>query len=259
MLDRAILLCGGRGTRMDPSTQVHNKHLLPVYSEQGSVPMIIYPLNTLIRSGCKKILIVSSQEHAGDFVDFLGDGKKLGVEFTYKIQDHNDPARPVGIASALNLAKDYVGSEKFAVHLGDNFYEDDFTYDFQNFEKNNDSHAHVFLKDVYDPQRFGVAVVNNGKIVDIEEKPKAPKSKSAVTGLYLYTPHVFDIIKTLKPSDRGELEVSDINLWYAKNDTMTFTNVKGYWRDMGTPKSMRETIDHINKVNFKHNFSKDLK
>src|SRR5688572_15489763 len=112
MLEKSILLCGGRGSRMNPSTQIHNKHLLPVYSENGSVPMIIYPLNTLIRSGSKKILIVSSQEHAGDIIDFLGDGKKFGVDFTYKIQDHNDPARPVGIASALNLAKDFVGDDR---------------------------------------------------------------------------------------------------------------------------------------------------
>lgn len=257
MLEKSILLCGGRGSRMNPSTQIHNKHLLPVYSENGSVPMIVYPLNTLIRSGSKKILIVSSQEHSGNIIEFLGDGKKFGVDFTYKIQDHNDPARPVGIASALNLAKDFVGNDRFAVHLGDNFYEDEFRFDFNNFQTNN-SEAHVFLKDVYDPQRFGVAVVENGKIVDIEEKPKVPKSKSAVTGLYLYTPHVFEIIKTLKPSDRGELEVSDINLWYAKKNTMTFTNLRGYWRDMGTPSSMRETIEHINKSGFKHSFSKDL-
>lgn len=258
MLEKSILLCGGRGTRLNPQTLIHNKHLLPVYSDHGgAVPMIVYPLNTLIRSGSTKILIVSSQEHSGDIIDFLGDGKKFGVDFTYKIQDHNDPLRPVGIASALNLAKDFVGNDRFAVHLGDNFYEDEFRYDFNNFETKN-SQAHVFLKDVYDPHRFGVAVVKDGKIVDIEEKPKNPKSKSAVTGLYLYTPHVFEIIKTLKPSDRGELEVSDINLWYAKNNTMTFTNLRGYWRDMGTPSSMAETMAHINKTGFKHTFSKDL-
>jgi glucose-1-phosphate thymidylyltransferase len=258
MLEKSILLCGGKGSRMMPSTGIHNKHLLPVYSNNnGSVPMIIYPLNTLIRSGAKKILIVSSQEHAGDIIDFLGDGKKFGVDFTYKIQDHNDPKRPVGIASALNLAKDFVGPDKFSVHLGDNFYEEEFSYDFTNFIRGNNQ-AHVFLKEVYDPERFGVAVVENNKIIDIEEKPKKPKSKLAVTGLYLYTPHVFSIIDTLKPSDRGELEVSDINLFYAKNNEMTFTKLRGYWRDMGTPASMRETIEHINKFDFRHKFHKDL-
>lgn len=254
MLNKGVILCGGKGTRLAPQTQIHNKHLLPVYSKQGAVPMIWYPLNTLIRSGCKKILIVSSQEHCGDIIEFLGDGKKFGVDFTYKIQDHNDPQRPVGIASALDLAKDFVGADRFAVILGDNFYNDEFQYDFIKFETSTASLAHVFLKDVYDPQRFGVAVLENGKIVNIEEKPKQPKSNYAVTGLYLFTPHVFTIIDTLKPSSRGELEVSDINLYYAKNDNMIFSQIQGFWRDMGTPGSMKETQDYINKNDFRHIF-----
>lgn len=256
MLENAVLLAGGKGTRLNPQTLIHNKHLLPVYSAHGAVPMIFYPLNCLIRSGCKNILIVSSQDHVGDIVEFLGDGRKFGrdIEFTYKIQDHNDCTRPVGIASALALSRKFVGDSKFAVILGDNFYENEFSYDFGNFQ-NGTSEAHIFLKKVNDIKRFGCAEVNlQGKVLSIEEKPQFPKSTLAVSGLYLFTPDVFNVAKMFKPSDRGEMEISSINDWYCKKNTMTSTIIKDFWKDMGTTVSMRETEDFINRSGFRHSF-----
>jgi len=257
---KGIVLAGGRGTRMGISTEIHNKHLLPVYTKQGAIPMIWYPLHTLVKSGCKEILIISSQEHCGDIIEFLGDGSRFGVELTYKIQDHNDPKRPVGIASAMKLIQNWVYNEPFAVILGDNFYEDSFKAEFDAFNNKfyatqhnfmGSLFAHVFLKEVEDPERFGVATVVNGKVTKIVEKPKNPESKCAVTGLYLYTPHVFTLLPTLKTSDRGELEVSDINNFYSSGGVMlSATIIPSYWSDMGIPTSMHRTIDYINNSNF---------
>jgi glucose-1-phosphate thymidylyltransferase len=218
--------------------------------------MIFFPLNTLIRSGAKKILIVSSQEHCGSLIELLGDGKRFGsdIDFTYKIQDHNDETRPVGIASALTLSRDFVGSSKFSVILGDNFYEDEFAYDFQNFEKGN-SDAHIFLKSVHDIKRFGCAEVDkNGKVLSIEEKPQQPKSTLAVSGLYLFTPDVFEVAKMFKPSARNEMEIADILNFYVSKNTITYSTIKHYWHDLGTPISMLEATTYINKHDFKHIF-----
>jgi glucose-1-phosphate thymidylyltransferase len=256
MLDRAVLLAGGKGTRLLESTKIHNKHLLPVYSSQGATPMIFFPLNTLIRSGAKKILIVSSQEHCGNLIELLGDGKRFGsdIDFTYKIQDHHDESRPVGIASALALAKDFVGKEKFSVILGDNFYENEFSYDFINFEKGN-SDSHIFLKSVHDIKRFGCAEVDSsGKVLNIVEKPEFPKSSLAVSGLYLFTPDVFEVAKMFKPSSRNEMEIADILDFYTKKGTITYTVIKNFWHDLGTSQSMRDATDYINKIGFKHIF-----
>jgi glucose-1-phosphate thymidylyltransferase len=248
---RGVILAGGRGTRLAPQTEITNKHLLPVYTPQGAIPMIWYPLNTLVQSGCKDILIISSQEHCGDIIEFLGDGRRFGVDLTYKIQDHNDPARPVGIASALKLSKDFVGNNRFAVILGDNFYEDSFTAAFNNFKPYANG-AHIFLKEVPDPERFGVAVVDSDwNVKRIVEKPKTFIGNMAVTGLYLYTPQVFEVAETLKPSDRGELEVSDINDFYVREGSMTSTVIDGYWSDMGIPVSMARTQEWINTHNYR--------
>lgn len=260
-MKKGVILAGGRGQRMSPQTEITNKHLLPVYTNHGVIPMIWYPLNTLINSGCSELLIISSQEHCGDIMQFLGDGHRFGVELTYKIQDHNDPARPVGIASAMKLIRNWVFDEPFAVILGDNFYQDDFKDEFDAFQSKyataKSTHlsslfAHIFLKEVEDPQRFGVATVVNGKVDTIVEKPKQPESNLAVTGLYLYTPHVFALLPTLKPSDRGELEVTDINQFYTTGNTMlSSTTLKGYWSDMGIPASMIRTQEWINSNDYR--------
>jgi glucose-1-phosphate thymidylyltransferase len=257
---RGVILAGGRGTRLAPQTEITNKHLLPVYTPQGAIPMIWYPLNTLVQSGVKDILIISSQEHCGDITQFLGDGKRFGVELTYKIQDHNDTARPVGIASAMKLIDGWIKDEPFAVILGDNFYEDSFGEIFSRFAEmyqdirhfiGGPRAAHIFLKEVPDPERFGVATIKDDRVTKIEEKPKNPESNCAVTGLYLFTPHVFEIIRTLKPSARGELEVSDINDFYVQDNSMTSTITNGYWSDMGIPSSMARTQEWINTNNYR--------
>ena len=264
---KGCILAGGRGTRLAPQTEITNKHLLPVYTKQGAIPMIWYPLHTLVKSGCKEILIISSQEHCGDIIEFLGDGSRFGVELTYKIQDHNDPKRPVGIASAMKLIQNWVYHEPFAVILGDNFYEDSFKAEFDAFNKKfydtqqnfmGSLFAHVFLKEVEDPERFGVATVVDGKVTKIVEKPKDPESKYAVTGLYLYTPHVFSLLPDLKPSSRGELEVSDINDWYTRGGIMLSASIcPRMWSDMGIPTSMHRTIDYINTSNYIVDFPKE--
>jgi glucose-1-phosphate thymidylyltransferase len=252
---KGIILAGGRGTRLAPQTEITNKHLLPVYTKQGAIPMIWYPLRTLIKSGCKEIMIVSSQEHCGDIIEFLGDGTRFGVDLTYKIQDHNDASRPVGIASALKLVKTWINNEPFAVILGDNYYEESYAKEFSAFEekfiKTRENYlgslfAHIFLKEVEDPQRFGVATVVDGIVKKIVEKPTNPESKLAVTGLYLYTPHIFTLLPDLKPSNRGELEISEINNWYAQGGAMlTATTMNGFWSDLGTPLSMAKATQYI--------------
>lgn len=257
-----VILAGGRGTRLAPQTEIHNKHLLPVYTPQGAVPMIWYPLNTLVSSGCEKIIIVSSHEHCGDIMQFLGDGRRFGVDICYKVQDHNDPSRPVGIASAMKLIEGMVSDiEPFVVILGDNFYEDTFKDEFTKFYNDVQKYlvcsderglnatrvAHVFLKEVHDPERFGVATLAGDKVTKIVEKPNKPESSYAVTGLYFFTGHVFELLPQLKVSGRGELEVSDINNWYVQNNTMTSTVLKGFWHDLGTVPSMLYAQDWINK------------
>jgi glucose-1-phosphate thymidylyltransferase len=253
-MKKAVVLAGGKGTRLLPSTSVTNKHLLPVYSHQGSIPMILYPINTLIESGITDILIVSSQEHVGLLTEFLGDGYKFNSNFTYRIQDHSNPKIPMGIASALKQAEDFTDNEKFAVILGDNFYNKSFKNDFESFE-NSDKLAHVFLKSVSDPDRFGVATINEqNEVVKIVEKPKNPETNLAVTGLYLYTPHVYNVAKNLKPSNRNELEITDINNYYVKSNLLSATNidyVDGWWSDMGVPESMLNTIKFIDQTGFR--------
>jgi glucose-1-phosphate thymidylyltransferase len=264
---KSVILCGGRGTRLSPQTEITNKHLLPIYTKFGAIPMIWYPLNTLIKSGSKEILIISSQEHCGDIIEFLGDGKRFGVDLTYKVQDHNDKSRPVGIAGALKLISNWVHNEPFAVILGDNFYEDSFKREFDKFktkffetQKNylGSLFAHVFIKEVPDPQRFGVATIKDGKVIKIVEKPKEPESNYAVTGLYLYTPHIFSLLPNLKVSGRGELEVSDINNWYTNGGVMLeATIIPNKWSDMGVPESMLSTTEYINKIGYTINFPKE--
>lgn len=224
---KGVILAGGTGSRLYPLTKVTNKHLLPVYDK----PMIYYPLQTLIDAGIKEIMIVSGHGHAGHFLELLGSGVEFGVKFTYEIQDEAG-----GIAQALGLAKDFVGNDNVTVILGDNIFQDSFKEAIHDFT----SGAHIFLKSVPDAKRFGVAEVDksNDHVIGIEEKPSNPKSDLAVTGLYIYYNDVFDVIKTLKPSGRGELEITDVNNYYIKRSEMKFTILEGYWSDAGTFESL---------------------
>lgn len=240
---KGVILAGGFGTRMRPATKITNKHMLPVYSKQGAVPMIFYPINTLVSSGIKEILIVSSKEHAGHIIQTLGAGHDFDAEFTYKIQDVNKVT--LGIASALKLTKDFTKNSPFAVILGDNFFEDCFANEVLFFKESCAASARIFLKEVEDPERFGVYADGS-----IEEKPITPKSNKAVTGLYMYHPGVYDIVDNLKPSNRGELEITDVNQHYCFQKSIDITNVEGFWSDMGTPQSIQRTQEFIESSNY---------
>jgi dTDP-4-dehydrorhamnose reductase/glucose-1-phosphate thymidylyltransferase short form len=222
---KGIILAGGTGSRLYPLTKVTNKHLLPVYDK----PMIYYPLQTLVAAGIKDIMIVSGRGHVGHFLELLGSGKDLGVRLTYEIQEGAG-----GIAQALALAESWAGTDNVAVILGDNIFQDDIRKDVESFEGG----AKIFLKEVTDAHRFGVAEVKGSRVLGIEEKPKAPKSNLAVTGLYLYDAGVFEIIRTLKPSGRGELEITDVNNAYIRRGAMEFSVLQGFWSDAGTFESL---------------------
>lgn len=222
---KGIILAGGNGRRLNPLTDVTNKHLLPVYDK----PMIFYPLHTLIEAGIHDILIVTGKEYAGGFLKLLGSGREFKCKFTFEVQED-----ALGIAHALALAEDWVDSENSAVILGDNIFEDTVAAEINDFR----SGAHIFLKETLDAHRFGVAEIQGKKILNIEEKPSNPKSSFAVTGLYLYDRTVFHIIKTLKPSLRGELEITDVNNEYIKQGKMSSSLIKGHWTDSGTFESL---------------------
>ena len=222
---KGIILAGGTGSRLYPLTKVTNKHLLPVYDK----PMIYYPLQTLIAAGIKDIMIVSGRGHVGHFLELLGSGKEFGIRLTYEIQEGAG-----GIAQALGLAESWSGTDNVAVILGDNIFQDDIRKDVESFE----SGAKIFLKEVTDAHRFGVAEVKGNRVLGIEEKPRTPKSNLAVTGLYLYDAGVFATIKTLKPSGRGELEITDVNNAYIRRNAMEFAVLLGFWSDAGTFESL---------------------
>jgi len=221
---KGIVLAGGTGSRLMPLTKVVNKSLLPVYDK----PLIYYPIITLRDSGIKEILIIAGKEHAGQYLDLLGDGRELGVKITYTLQNE-----PKGIAHGLALAQDFADDEPIVLILGDNVFEDTFKFE-------EVGGAKIFLKKVNDPQRFGVAEFRDNVIVDIIEKPVNPPSDLAVTGLYYYDSMVFDIIHDLKPSDRGEYEITDVNKFYVQNGMMRYEEIKGYWKDCGTFDSLLE-------------------
>ena len=218
---KGVILAGGFGTRLGLLTRVTNKHLLPVYDK----PMILYPLQKLLDAGIKEILIVSGPEHSGHFLRLLGSGKNFKARFTYEIQDDAG-----GIAQALGLAEDFADGQNIAVILGDNIFEDDLTEAIKSFKYG----AKIFLKKSDEAKRFGVANLKMDKVISIEEKPKNPKTDYAVAGLYLYDARVFDIIKNLKPSSRGELEITDVNNAYIKMGMMKYSILKGFWTDAGT-------------------------
>ena len=226
---KGVVLAGGLGTRLHPLTKVTNKHLLPIYKK----PMIYYPIETLVEAGINEILIVTGGNSAGEFLRLLGNGKQFGLKhINYTYQEGEG-----GIAEALGLAEDFADGEKLIVILGDNIIEDSIKGAVKDFQK-QESGAKILLKEVQDPQRFGVAELDGDHIVNIEEKPAKPKSCLAVTGIYMYDNQVFEIIHNLKPSKRGELEITDVNNTYIRKKQMTFDILQGWWTDAGTFQSL---------------------
>ncbi len=226
---KGVILAGGLGSRLYPLTKVTNKHLLPVYDK----PMIYYPIQTLINAGIDDILIVTGGNNAGDFLRLLGNGKEFGlrhINYTYQQGEG-------GIAEALGLAEFFASGDGICVVLGDNIIEKNIRKAAEAFRKQREG-AKILLKEVPDPHRFGVAEMKGDRIVGIEEKPKQPKSNYAVIGIYFYDSAVFDFIKTLKPSERGELEITDVNNRYIEQGKMTYDILDGWWTDAGTFESL---------------------
>ena len=235
---KGVILAGGLGTRLAPLTSITNKHLLPVYDR----PMIEYPLSTLTDAGIREVLIVCGREHAGHFVQHLGSGKDRGLDISYAVQERDN----AGIADALSYAERFADGNPIAVILGDNIFEDDFSRPIQAFAREGKG-AHIFLKKVPYAKRFGVARLQRGKIVAIVEKPKRPPSPLAVTGLYLYAPDVFAKIRTLSPSKRGELEITDVQNLYIAEGALGHSKVRGFWSDAGTFESLHHSSSWARK------------
>lgn len=228
METRGVILAGGKGTRLGELTRVTNKHLLPV----GPFPMVYHPLKKLVGAGIRDVLLVSGTEHMGDFVELLGSGREHDCALTYRVQDEAG-----GIAQALGLAESFARDSRCAVILGDNIFHDRLDAMLSASSKKPD-HAWVALKQVSDPGRYGVAELSGERVIGIEEKPAKPKSDFAVAGIYIYPPDVFKVIKTLKPSRRGELEITDVNNYYLKEGRLGWSLLQGYWTDAGTPDSL---------------------
>jgi glucose-1-phosphate thymidylyltransferase len=231
---RGVVLAGGKGSRLGELTKVTNKHLLPV----GPCPMVYYPIRKLVGAGITDILLVSGTEHMGDFVELLGSGRDQHCHLTYRVQDEAG-----GIAQALGLAEQFCRDRHTIVILGDNIFADPLTPIVEDASRYPD-HAWITLKEVSDPGRFGVAELKGDKLIGIEEKPKQPKGNLAVAGIYVYPPDVFSVIKTLKPSWRGELEITDVNRHYLEQGRLGWSRLDGYWTDAGTFESLR----HANEL-----------
>ena len=238
---KGLILCGGLGTRLSPLTKITNKHLLPVYDK----PMVYYPIMTLVEAGIEDIMIVTGGNNAGDFLRLLGNGREFGLKhLNYTFQE-----REGGIAEAVGLAEHFTGDDMVTVILGDNMLDDSIQKALRDFEKQGGG-AKIFLKEVDDPTQYGVAEVQGDKIVGIEEKPEQPKSNLAVIGVYMYDNCVFDIVKTLKPSGRGELEITDVNNAYIKKSQMTYEILKGWWGDAGASiDALFDANEHVSHRN----------
>ncbi len=242
---KGVILAGGTGSRLFPLTKITNKHLLPVYEE----PMIFYPIRALINAGITEILIVTGGHNSGDFLRLLSNGREFGLRhLNYTYQEGEG-----GIAAALILAEYFAGGDKICVILGDNIIEGNIVQAAERFERQPKG-AHIILKEVPYPQRFGVPVFDGDRIIRIEEKPKDPPSPYAVTGIYFYDSSVFEKIKVLKPSRRGELEITDVNNSYLDEGTLTYSVLDGWWTDAGTFESLRSATNLVaetgaNKVN----------
>lgn len=219
---KGIILSGGSGTRLSPLTKMTSKQLLPIYNR----PMIYYPLNTLLKAGIKDILIIIAPDHAGNYLNLLGSGREFGARFTYEIQDE-----PRGLAEAFIIAESFLDDENVAMILGDNIFENDFSEDIKSFEGG----GRIFAKKVSDPERFGVVEFDEKKqVISIEEKPEKPKSNYAIPGLYVFDNKVSEIAKNVEPSERGELEITEIHNAYLKMNKLDVRTFDGDWVDAGT-------------------------
>lgn len=233
---KGVVLAGGIGSRLHPLTRVTNKHLLPVFNQ----PMIFYPIQALVNAGMKDILIVTGGTSAGDFLRLLANGKDFGLKrLNYAYQEGEG-----GIADALRLAEHFAEGDSVCVFLGDNIIENNICEAAETFRRQRRG-AHIILKEVEDPHRFGCPEIVDGKLRRIEEKPKKPKSNFAVTGIYFFDATVFDKIKTLKPSGRGELEVTDLNNMYLQEEALTYSVLEGWWTDAGTFESLRRASNLV--------------
>ena len=235
---KGVLICGGTGSRLRPLTEVTNKSLLPVYDQ----PLIFHPLRQLLNAGITDILIVSGNEHIDQMAGFLGSGTRFGCSFSYRVQD-----TPGGIAQALGMAEAFVDGDSVCALLGDNVYFDDLSADIKNFK----SGGHVFVKEVSDPKRFGVVEMDGDTIVSIEEKPENPKSNLIQTGCYVYDESCFDIIHNLKPSARGEYEITDVSHWYMEQGTLKATVLQDEWIDAGTFESLHKASNLVRERKLK--------
>lgn len=230
---KGIILAGGSGTRLRPLTLVTSKQLLPIYDQ----PMIFFPLQTLLTAGIRDILIIVAPDHAGDFLKLLGSGNQFDCKFTYEIQD-----KPEGLAQAFIIGENFIKDDSVTLILGDNIFEDNFSRSINSFQ----SGGRIFIKEVKDPARFGVAEFDqNGKVISIEEKPAKPKSNYAVTGLYIYDKSVVNRAKSMKPSARGELEITDLNNLFLKDGELDVAKVDGEWLDTGTFESLFQATEFI--------------
>jgi len=227
---KGVILAGGKGTRLHPLTKATNKHLLPV----GSEPMLYHPLRQLVGAGIDDILVVTSTDHMGDVVRCLGSGRDFGCQLTYRVQEEAG-----GIAHALALAEGFAGGDRICVLLGDNVFEYSIAPYVQAFQAQGRG-ARVLLKEVGDPERYGVAALDEKHVIEIEEKPSRPKSRHAVVGLYLYDARVFDLIREIRPSERGELEITTVNNAYIALQQLEYDFCRGRWSDAGTPDSLLE-------------------
>ncbi|MBX4188323.1 MAG: NTP transferase domain-containing protein [Candidatus Doudnabacteria bacterium] len=236
---KGIILSGGSGTRLLPLTKITSKQLLPVYDK----PMIYFPLQSLLDAGINDILIIVSPDRAGDYLRLLGSGKQFGAKFTYEIQD-----KPEGLAQAILIGEDFVNDENFCLILGDNIFEDDFSKSINNFK----SGAQIFVKEVVDPERFGVVKFNkNMEVEKLVEKPKEHLSNYAQTGLYIYDNQAVSAVKSQNPSERGELEITDLNNWYLSHNQLKAEILKGEWIDAGTFESLYKATELARKKSLK--------
>jgi glucose-1-phosphate thymidylyltransferase len=234
---KGVILAGGLGLRLSPLTDVTNKHLLPIYKK----PMIFYPIEKLVQAGLTEIMVVTGGPHAGHFLKVLGNGKKFGLkDIHYTYQEGEG-----GIGAALALAENFVDGARVVAVLGDNLFQDDLRPGLARFMAQKDG-ARIFLREVEDPERFGVASISGGNVVGIEEKPKVPKSNLAVTGVYMYDRTVFDILRTMKPSGRGEMEITDVNNAYIQRGSLMWEKLNGWWTDAGT----FDSLYHANQIIF---------
>lgn len=233
---KGVILAGGLGTRLYPLTKITNKHLLPIYDR----PMIYYPIEALVAGGITDIMIVTGGKKSGDFLSLLGNGGDFGLKhlnYTYQKGEG-------GIAEALGLCEHWAAGEPICVILGDNIIEKNIAKAVRDF-KTEGAGAKIMLKEVHDPERFGVANLKGKRVMSIEEKPKKPESNLAVIGIYMYDARVFNVIKTLEPSDRGELEITDVNNWYIRDGSMTFEVLDGWWTDAGTFDSLLSSAARV--------------